>query len=238
MNKKDPVVWITGAGSGIGRCSAVEFARAGFKTIASSRREDLLEGLKGELSPENLSLYIFPCDISLPSSIGDTIGQINSRAGDIDCLVNNAGVTSFKSAEENTLDEIKEVIETNLLGSIYTIKAVLPGMIKRKGGTIINVISTAALEVLPNSSAYSASKAGLKAYTDVLREEVRKHNIRVIDLFPGPTRTPMWPEEMLREHGSKMMDPGEIARVMVSVYQKNKTVVTEKIIMKPIGGSI
>lgn len=238
MDNIGPAVWITGAASGIGRCTAIEFARQGFKTFASSRREDLLEGLKAELSQENLSLYTFPCDISLPSAIEVTMGRISSLGGDIDCLVNNAGVTSFKPAEENSLDEIKEIIETNLLGSIYTIKAVLPGMIKRKGGTIINVISTAALEVLANSSAYSASKAGLKAYSDVLREEVRKYNIRVIDIFPGPTCTPMWPGEMLKEHGSKMMDPFEIARMMVSVYKQNETLVTEKIIMKPIGGSI
>ncbi|MGE5352221.1 MAG: SDR family NAD(P)-dependent oxidoreductase [Acidobacteriota bacterium] len=238
MEKKDLVVWITGAGSGIGRAAAMEFAREGFKTIASSRREDLLKSLKAELSAENPPLYTLPCDITLPSLVEETLGRINSLLGDVDCLINNAGVTSFKPAEENSLDEIKEIIETNLVGSIYTIKSVLPGMIKRKGGTIINVISTAALEVLPNSSVYSASKAGLKAYSDVLREEVRKYNIRIIDIFPGPTRTPMWPEEMLKEHGSKMMEPREIARVMVSAYKENNTLVTEKIVMKPIGGSI
>lgn len=238
MDKKNSVVWVTGASSGIGRCAAIEFARKGFKTAVSSRREDLLELLKAELSPENLSIYPFSCDVSSISGVQETIGRINSRIGEIDCLVNNAGVTSFKPAEENSISEIKEIIETNLLGSIYAIKGVLPGMIHRKEGTIINVISTAALEVLPNSSAYSASKAGLKAYTDVLREEVRKFNIRVIDFFPGPTRTAMWPEEMLQEHGSKMMDPEEIARLMVSVYEENKTLVTEKIIMKPMGGSI
>lgn len=238
MNNIAPAVWITGAASGIGRCAAIEFAREGFKTVASSRREDLLVALLAELSPEKLPIYSFPCDIRLPSAIEETIAGINSLAGDIDCLVNNAGVTSFKPAEENSLTEIKEIIETNLLGSIYTIKAVLPGMIKRKGGTIINVVSTAALEVLINSSAYSASKAGLKAYSDVLREEVRKYNIRVIDIFPGPTRTPMWPGEMLKEHGGKMMDPFEIARMIVSLYKQEKTLVTEKIIVKPIGGSI
>lgn len=238
MDKKEHVVWITGASSGIGRCAAIEFARNGFMTAVSSRREDQLELLKKELSAESLPVQVFPCDVSSPSNIEDALGKITSHMGEVDCLINNAGVTSFKAAEENSLSEIKEIIETNLLGSIYTIKAVLPGMIKRRGGTIINIISTAALEVLPNSSAYSASKAGLKAYTDVLREEVRKYSIRVIDFFPGPTRTPMWPEEMLKEHGGKMMDPQEIAGMIVSVYLQNKSLVTEKIIMKPIGGSI
>lgn len=238
MDKKNLVVWVTGASSGIGRCAAVEFARDGFKTAVSARRVEQLELLSRELSPENLLLHIFPCDISTPSSVSNALDEITSRMGEVSCLINNAGVTSFKSAEDSSLDEINEIIRTNLLGSVYTIKAVLPGMIKRKEGTIINIISTAALEVLPNSSAYSASKAGLKAYTDVLREEVRKYNIRIIDIYPGPVRTAMWPGEMLKKHGAKMMDPEEVARTILSVYNQNKTLVTEKIIMKPIGGSI
>lgn len=238
MDKKDCVIWVTGASSGIGKEAAREFARAGFKVAASSRRHNMLELLNRELNPENLSVRVMPCNMASSSNVSQTVSRINSEAGEIDCLINNAGVTSFKPAEENTLSEIKEIIEVNLLGAIYSIKAVLPGMIKRKRGTIINILSTAALEVLPGSSAYSASKAGLLAYTDVLREEVRKHNIKVIDVIPGPTRTPMWPREMLEEHGSRMMNPEEIGRMLVSVYLQNKTLVTEKIIIKPIGGSI
>lgn len=238
MDGKSNVIWVTGAGSGIGRSAALEFAKAGFIVAASSRRLPPLKTLERELETESHVLQIVPCDISSPSRIENAVNEITSLAGDIDCLINNAGITSFKPAEENSLSEIRDIIETNLLGSIYAIKAVLPGMINRKRGTIINVLSTAAIEVLQGSSAYAASKAGLLAYTDVLREEVRKYNIRIIDIIPGPTRTPMWPEEMQREHGSKMMDPGEVARMMLEVYINDKTMVTEKIILKPIGGSI
>lgn len=238
MNDKNNAVWVTGAGSGIGRSAALEFAKAGFSVMASSRRLPPLEALEREVGSENLSLRAIPCDISSPSEVENALKEIVSNFGEIDCLINNAGITSFKPAEENSLSEIQDIIGTNLLGSIYAIKAVLPGMIKRKRGTIINVLSTAAVEVLTGSSAYAASKAGLLAYTDVLREEVRKYSIRVIDILPGPTRTPMWPEEMIKEHGSKMMDPADIARMMLEVYINSKTMVTEKIIMKPIGGSI
>ncbi|HEX2865435.1 MAG TPA: SDR family NAD(P)-dependent oxidoreductase [Ignavibacteriales bacterium] len=238
MNDKNKVIWVTGAGSGIGRSAALEFARSGFSVAASSRRLSPLETLEREVEHEGLMFHLVPCDISSPSRVEDAVNEITSIAGDIDCLINNAGITSFKPAEENSLKEIRDIIETNLLGSIYAIKAVLPGMIKRKRGTVINVLSTAAIEVLKGSSAYAASKAGLLAYTDVLREEVRKYNIRIIDIIPGPTRTPMWPEEMMREHGSKMMDPHEVARMMLDVYINSKTMVTERVILKPIGGSI
>ena len=85
----------------------------------------------------------------------------------------------------------------NLLGSIYTTKAVLPEMIKRKSGTIINILSVAAKTVFTNSSIYTASKSGLEAFGKVLREEVREYNIRVINIFPGATATEIWSKEAL-----------------------------------------
>ncbi|MCU7494503.1 MAG: SDR family oxidoreductase [Ignavibacteria bacterium] len=239
MEKKEPVVWVTGASSGIGKAAAIEFAREGFQVAASSRHESRLRLLEKEQGSESLILHLIACDVSSPSSVEEALSKIISRTGlEVSCLINNAGVTSFNSAEEDSVGEIKNIIETNLLGSIYAIKAVLPGMIKRKEGTIINVLSTAAVEVLKGSSAYSASKAGLRAYSDVLREEVRKYNIKVIDILPGPTRTPMWPEEMLNKFDSNMMAPEEIARLMVSLYRNSGSLVLEKVIMKPIGGSI
>ncbi len=156
----------------------------------------------------------------------------------IDCLINNAGTTSFKPAEENSITEIDNIIYTNLLGSIYTIKYVLPFMIKRKEGTIINIISTAAKKIFTNSTAYTASKMGLLGYSNVLREEVRKYNIKVINLIPGPTETAMWPSEVRNENAGRMMSTEDIARVIVWLYLQKGNLVSEEIILKPISGDL
>lgn len=238
MNLTDRNIWITGASSGIGKEAAKEFARVGCTVAVSSRRHSMLELINRELVPENLKVHVVACNAASSSNVMQTFNKIVSAIGEIDCLINNAGITSFKLAEENSVQEIKEIIEVNLLGAIYCIKAAIPQMIKRNKGTIINILSVAAEQRFPGSSAYAASKAGLLAYTDVLREEVRKYKIRIINILPGATRTSMWPQEILEKHGDKMMAPEEIARLLVSVYLQNKLLVPEKIIIKPLGGDI
>ena len=156
----------------------------------------------------------------------------------INCLINNAGITSFKSAEENSIKEIDEVINTNLLGSIYTIKAVLPHFKKIGGGTIINVLSVVTKKTFTNSSAYTASKMGLLGYVRVLREEVRKHNIRVINVIPSATDTPIWSREMREEHSKRMMSPESIARLMVSAFLQSDNLVVEDIVVRSLQGDL
>ncbi len=112
-----------------------------------------------------------------------------------DALVNSAGITAFKYAAETSIEEFEGIIKTNLLGSVYAIHSVLPVDDYRKSGTILNISSVAAIKVLKGSSIYSASKAGLLQYSRVLREEVREHNIKVIDVLPGATETPIWDEK-------------------------------------------
>lgn len=237
MQNNSSVIWITGASSGIGKAAALEFASIGSRVVISSRRHTFLEIIKKEAGQNSDNIVVLPCNIESLQNVEQAAKKILSE-NNIDCLINNAGVTSFKSAEENSIKEIEEVINTNLLGSIYCIKSVLPNMIENRKGTIINILSTAADQVLTNSSAYSASKAGLLAYSDVLREEVRKHNIRVVNILPGPTYTSMWSQDILKQYGDEMMQPQDVARVLVSAYLQEKQLVTEKIVLRPIRGNL
>lgn len=236
MKDKNSVIWITGASSGIGKAAALEFASIGAKVIVSSRRHSVLELLKKETERGEL-VEIIPCNIESCQNVEQTARKILSE-NKLDCLINSAGITSWKSAEENSIKEIEDVINTNLLGAVYCIKAVLPHMIKNRKGTIINILSIAAEQVFKNSSAYAASKAGLLAYSNVLREEVRPYGIRVINVLPGPTNTNMWSQDMLKEYGHEMMQPQDVARILVSVYLQDKQLVTEKITLKPVRGDI
>ncbi len=237
MAKVKPAVWITGASSGIGRASAVEFAKVGSRVFVSARRVTELERLNRELKKEDLSVNIFPCNVASSANVDQTVKKILTDS-DVDCLINNAGITSWKLAEENSTNEIDDVINTNLLGSIYTIKYLLPHFIERGGGTIINILSVVTKKIFTHSSAYAASKMGLLGYTNVLREEVRKHKIRVINVIPGTTETPMWPSKVREENSERMLNPEEIARVIVSAYLERSSMVTEEILIRPMEGDL
>jgi 3-oxoacyl-[acyl-carrier protein] reductase len=237
MGKKKDVIWITGASSGIGRAVAKEFAKTGSKVYVSARRVTELDRLKKELKKEKLDAEIIPCNVASSQNVDQAVKKILSE-NSIDCLVNNAGITSFKLAEDNSINEIDDIIKTNLLGSIYAIKSVLPDMIERSTGTIININSVITQKFFTQSSAYAASKMGLLGYSKVLREEVRKYNIRVIDIFPGNTKTSMWPIEVRKENSKRMMSAKDIARVIVWSYLQEGNMVSEEIYLKPIKGDL
>ena len=230
-------IWITGASSGIGKSTALEFASVGCSVFVSARREAELERMKSEAGDSSENIFVQPCNVASSSNVEQTFKKI--KAGNkIDCLVNNAGITSYKLAEENSINEIKDVINSNLLGSIYTIKSVLPHFIKNSRGTIINVLSAVVNKIFEKSSVYTASKIGLLGYAKALREEVRKHNIRVINIIPGATETSIWSAEMRKEHGERMMSPESIARIIVSSYLQKDNIVTEEIVLRPIWGDL
>lgn len=230
-------IWVTGASSGIGKATAKEFAKIGCNVLVSARRANELKRLKHEAGNHNESIHIFPCNIASSANVEQTYKKISSEFK-VDCLVNNAGITSFKKAEENSINEINDVINTNLLGSIYTIKSVLPDFIKAGKGTIINILSVVVTKVFTYSSAYAASKMGLLGYTNSLREEVRKHNIRIINIIPGATETSIWTQEIRKANQDRMMDPENIARLIVSAYLQKDNIVTEEILIKPITGDL
>jgi short-subunit dehydrogenase len=237
MSKKISGIWITGGSSGIGKAAAKEFARTGSRVFVSARRTRELELLNDELDKEKLSADIFPCNIASSANVDQTIKKILAIQP-VDCLINNAGITSFKAAEDNSIHEINDIINTNLLGSIYTIRLLLPHFIKQGKGTIINILSSAAKKIFTNSSAYTASKMGLLGYTNVLREEVRKYNIRIINILPGATETPMWSAEIRKSSSERMMTPEEVARLLVWVYLQEGNMVPEEITIKPVEGDL
>ena len=235
--KNENCVWITGASSGIGRSTAMEFARVGCKVIASSRRINGLEKLNSDLKKEKSKVEVMPCNVASSSNVVQVVKKITA-ANQINCLINSAGISTFKYAEDNSIQEIKDVINTNLMGSIFTIKQILPHMIKNGGGTIINVLSVVTEKLFERSSIYTASKIGLLGYTKVLREEVRKHNIRVINILPGATETPMWPAEIRNKKSDEMMQPEDLAQLLVWIYLQKRNIVPEEITLLPIQGDI
>ena len=230
-------IWITGASSGIGKAIAAEFAKIGCNVFISARRVNELERLKEEMDEYEENIHIFPCNVASFTNVEQTCKKITTDFK-LDCLINNAGITSFKAAEDNSLNEINDIINTNLLGSLYTIKTVLPVFKKAKSGTILNILSVVIDKIFTNSALYSASKYGLLGYSKVLREEVRQDNIRIINIIPGATETPIWSQQIRKEKGKLMMSPESLARVVVSSFLQKDNLVTEEIVLRPMQGDL
>lgn len=241
MSEHQFVVWITGASSGLGASLAEEFCKRGAFVFATSRRMEKLQQLKEKIDNSNINsgykLEVIKCDVSDKFDVQNCFEKI-SELGKIDCLINNAGVTSFNKAKKDSLEDIDKIINTNLLGAIYTIKSVIPAMINQNSGTIINILSVVTEKIFSNSSIYSASKLGLKGYTRVLREEVRNNNIRVINISPGATETEIWSEEIVNKYSERMMKPIDLASLIADIFYKQNSIVIEDIVIRPQGGDL
>ena len=228
-------IWISGASTGIGKALVAEAVANGFSVIATSRSRENLDSLLSSVNSPNLKTAV--CDISSSGSIELFFkDEMGGEAPSI--LINCAGVTTFKEAVNTSIEEVDAIIKTNLLGSVYTIQAVLPSMIRRGSGTILNISSVASRDVLKASSIYSASKAGLLQYSRVVREEVREHNIKVIDVLPGATETPIWHEKVRQKHHDRMMQPESLAKFIVGFLKDDTNIVPEEIIFKPVTGNL
>lgn len=232
------VVWITGASTGIGFELAKVFAKSGYIIVATARRKSRLVSLVNEIRFAGHEAYAFVCDVRSERSIISTKKKIIEKCGTIDILINNAAITAFKSFTDTKPPEFDDIIETNLRGSYLTTRTVLPILMKKKRGHIINILSVAAHTVFTNSAAYSASKAGMLAMFNVLRAEMRKFNIKISNIMPGATDTPMWGQATRQKYSARMMTPREIADIAFSVASQPKKVVIEDIVIKPIKGDL
>ncbi|RCK77318.1 MAG: Sepiapterin reductase [Ignavibacteriae bacterium] len=239
--KKKPsqaVVWITGADSGIGQQLAIQFSIIGCNVILSARSVTKLKKTKKIINKLGGEAYIEPLNLSDIKKINLVYRKIEHKFGPVDVLVNNAGITSFKNFQETSTKDFKTILDINLVAPFVLIKNVLPKMIQNNDGWIINILSVTAIKIFKNSAAYTASKMGLKGLTNVLREEIRGHNIKVLSVFPGATATPIWGDKLERFR-TRMMSPESVAEIIVSLYRlAPKDAMVEEIIMRPIGGDL
>jgi len=234
----EKIVWITGASTGIGFETAKAFAKAGYIVAATARRKSRLVALVNELKFAGHEAYAFVCNVQSERSVISTKKKILEKCGTIDVIINNAGVTVFKSLLDTKSYEFDNIMDTNLRGGFLMIKAVLPLMIKKRRGHIINILSVAANSAFEDSSVYAASKAGLQALANSLRSEVRRYNIKVTNILPGSIDTPMWDSKIRARYKNRMLSPADVAGIIVNAANQPKKLVVEDVIIRPLKGDL
>ena len=184
------VVLITGASSGFGEDAARLFAKEGCKVVLAARRLERLQSLAEDIQNEGGEALAIPVDINEPAEIAVMVETTLDLYGKIDILFNNAGFGSMNWFENLKPERsIETVVRVNLIGTMLVTRAVIPHMLKRYQGHIINMGSVASLISPPLLTVYSASKYGVRAFTDALRREVAPFGIKVSGIYPGPAAT-------------------------------------------------
>lgn len=214
---KGKVALITGAGKGIGRSTAIELAKEGVNIGLIARTKADLKAVASELEAFDVQVAYATADVSSMEEVNAAVEHLHTKLGATDILINNAGIGKFGSFLELDPAEWKQIIDVNLMGVYYVTRAVLPQLIEKNGGDIINISSTAGQKGAPVTSAYSASKFGVLGLTESLALEVRKHNIRVTALTPSTVATELAYKENLTDgNPDKVMQPEDLAEIMVA----------------------
>ena len=216
---------VTGAGKGIGRAIALALAKEGANVALLARTTMQLENVAAEVRSHGVKAAVLSADVANIDSVSAAVAQAKQELGPIDILINNAGTAKFGKFLELEPAEWENIIRVNLLGVYYITRAVLPEMIERQTGDIINISSTAGQRGAAVTSAYSASKFGLIGLSESLMQEVRKHNIRVSTLTPSTVATDMAIDLKLTDgNPERVMQPEDFAELIIAQLKLNRRV--------------
>jgi short-subunit dehydrogenase len=192
MDWKNKVIFLTGASSGIGEALALAMAKRGVTLGLVARREELLREVAEKCEQNGGKARYFAVDVTDAKAVAEAAESLRNEFGKIDVLIANAGVGGNNSETRNFNHEaVAKVININLLGAVNVVSAVLPSMLENKSGQLVAVSSLAGFRGLPKSAAYSASKAGMTAFFESVRLDVRKSGVAVTIIQPGFIKTPL-----------------------------------------------
>jgi 3-oxoacyl-[acyl-carrier protein] reductase len=226
------VAVITGAGRGIGAAIAKALASLGATTVLCGRTAAHIESTAKAIVAGGGHAEAIPCDVTNLASVEAVAKRVEDSFKRLDILVNNAGIGGFKDPLHQLPPEAWDrILNTNLRGVYYAIRAFAPAMIRARSGHIINISSLAGKNALPNGAAYAASKWGLNGLTYSVAEELRAHNIRVSVICPGSTNTELSPHE--GKNQAKMLQPEDVAHAVVMLVTQSPQSFVSEILLRP-----
>jgi short-subunit dehydrogenase len=231
---------VTGASSGIGKATALAFAKSGIEVALVSRSVAKLKAVAAEIEALGTTAKVYPLDLAILEQVKHQMTEICTHFGPIDILVNNAGMGYTNSLKNTTLEDWQKVLGLNLTSVFQCIQGVLPQMRDRRQGTIINVASIAAFNAFPNWGAYGVSKAALVALSKALSVEERENGIRTVTISPGSVNTPIWDTDTVQAdfNRSAMLTPEIVAQSILHTALLPKQAVVEEMIVMPSGGAL
>ena len=226
MDLDHKIAIITGAGSGIGKETAIELARHGCTPVLVDIKEDRLAEALDEVRRYTSASTAEVCDVSDEAQVKQMVQAVHERHGAIDILINNAGVMIVKFFDEMSEGEFDRQMCVDFYGAVYLIKAVIPIMEKQGKGVIINVTSSGSKLIVPGTTAYAASKAALNAFSESLNYELKDKGIHVGVMLPGGTRTELFDNAVNKlgeYYGSQgRMSPAKVARSIREAIEKER----------------
>ena len=222
---QNKVALVTGAGKGIGKAIAIALAKEGVHVGLMARSEIDLQQVAAEINYFGVKSIIVTADISNINAVNWAVEKVEAALGPIDILINNAGTGTFGKFLDLSPEVWEQQVKVNLFGVYYTTRAVLPQMMKRLTGDIVNVSSTAGLRGAATTSAYSASKFGVMGLTESLMQEVRKYNIRVTAMAPSTVVTELAQSaNLINNNEERLMHPEDFAELIIAQLKLNRRV--------------
>ena len=229
-----PIAIITGASTGLGRSLAIKLSNQYFVYLISRNKINLKE-TKSLILKNNNQCEIIVADICNQKCIDEIYSKIENK-NNIQLLVNNAGVAIFNNITELTLEDWDKQINTNLRGSFLMTKMVIDNFKSKKSGKIVFINSVAGLNPYKNSTAYVASKYGLKGFASALREELRSYNIKVISVYPGAINTPLWDTLEMDNFRPEMMKTDDVSSVICNAIDAPNNCTVEEVVVRRVLG--
>jgi len=244
VSVKDQIVLITGASSGIGEACARVFAQGGAKLILVARRQELLEQLAEQLGKEYAcELYLISLDVRDRSAVQSALDNLPGEWSAVDILINNAGLSrGLDKLHEASIQDWEEMIDTNIKGLLYMTRALVPGMVSRGRGHVINLGSIAGHQTYPGGSVYCATKAAVKAISEGLKQDLLGTSVRVSSIDPGLVETNF---SNVRFHGDTEraekvyqgltpLTPDDVADVIFFCATRSPHVNISEVILMPV----
>lgn len=232
--KRNELVIVTGASKGLGRIIAEKLYNAGYKIAVFARNKELLDNFAGEINdPENFMTSAG--DVTDQQFVNDSVSKIISVHGGVDHLINNAGLAIFKKFVDSSPEEFKAQMDVNMFGIYNLTKAVVPGMIEKRKGTILNISSISGKNGFVNGTMYSATKHAVMGFTRSLMLELREYNIKVGSICPGSISTDMLSGTPLEPaKREKILDGGEIADLIKTILELPAKAMVSEIEIRPV----
>ena len=217
MDFKEKVVLVTGASRGLGKVIAQDFVAQGAKVVLVGRDMRTLEDVEDDIVSRGGDAMSVQADISNAAAVQALAMEVGLRYGRVDILINNAAVAYLKPLVQVTQGEWEEMIGVNLHGMFAVTQTFLPGMIERKSGVIVNVSAAIARNGFPNLAVYSATKAGILAFTEALSKEVRRYGVQVYAVMPHGINTDLYKTLFGATDPAKILSPERVSQDIMKV---------------------